>query len=65
MQLVKRKKLQINFRVPAELRDALDSEIVRQGRKRDWVAERIISEFLALKSVERDRICAVRLDRVA
>jgi hypothetical protein len=49
---------QLNVRVPASLREIIDAEIKRQGRKRDVVLERILRYFVSLKTSERDTICA-------
>lgn len=46
------------MRIPTQLRESLKGEIVRQGRKRDIVAERVFRYFLSLKPTERDGICA-------
>lgn len=49
---------QFNVRLPVDLKDKMDTEIQRQGRKRDAVAIRVFAHFLSLRQAERDAICA-------
>lgn len=48
---------QLNFRMEGKLKNDVEAEIKRQGRKRDVVAERVWRYFLALKPTEREAIC--------
>ncbi len=50
-------KPQLNFRVEPKIKAEVVSEIKRQGRKRDFVAEKVWKHFLSLKVAERDAIC--------
>ena len=51
-------KVQLNVRIPSDLRSRLDAEVGRQGRKKDEVISRIVSYFLSFKQAERDEICS-------
>ena len=53
-----KERLQFNVRVAAPLRQKMDHEIQRQGRKRDVLVERVFEYFLSLKPSERESICA-------
>jgi len=50
-------RLQLNFRVKSNLRDAIHQEIARQNKRRDRFAERVWEHFLSLRPTERERIC--------
>lgn len=50
-------KKQLNVRVSSKLRQKFDQEIARQGRKRDFVAERVIEHWLKLPPDTREDIC--------
>lgn len=56
--MLKSERPQLNFRMEPTLKENVEKEIKRQGRKRDVVAERVWKHFLSMKPAEREAICA-------
>jgi hypothetical protein len=48
----------MSVRLPALLRQELDSEFRRQQRKKEFVVSCALQHFLALPVTERDRLCS-------